>query len=124
MHALRILAMMALVAGLAATTRAEEEFKISGDPAKGEASYKMYCVACHGLTGAGDGAAAAALNPKPRALNDKAYMDSLSDQHIYTVIKDGGPAVGKSMFMTAWGAILKEDQAIHDVAAYVRTLAH
>lgn len=124
MHALRILAMMALVAGLAATTRAEEEFKISGDPAKGEASYKMYCVACHGETGAGDGAAAAALNPKPRALNDKAYMDSLSDQHIYTVIKDGGPAVGKSMFMTAWGAILKEDQAIHDVAAYVRTLAH
>ncbi|HMO04672.1 MAG TPA: cytochrome c [Kiritimatiellia bacterium] len=124
MHALRILAMMALVAGLAATTRAEEEFKISGDPAKGEASYKMYCVACHGATGAGDGAAAAALNPKPRALNDKAYMDTLSDQHIYTVIKDGGAAVGKSMFMTAWGAILKEDQAIHDVAAYVRTLAH
>lgn len=123
MHALRILAMMALVAGLAATTRAEEEFKISGDPAKGEASYKMYCVACHGATGAGDGAAAAALNPKPRALNDKAYMDTLSDKHIYTVIKDGGAAVGKSMFMTAWGAILKEDQAIHDVAAYVRTLA-
>jgi cytochrome c oxidase cbb3-type subunit 3 len=123
MHATRILAMMALVAGLAATTRAEEEFKISGDPAKGEASYKMYCVVCHGATGAGDGVGAAALNPKPRALNDKAYMDTLSDKHIYTVIKDGGAAVGKSMFMTAWGAILKEDQAIHDVAAYVRTLA-
>lgn len=124
MHVLRILAMMALVAGLAATTRAEEEFKINGDPAKGEASYKMYCVVCHGETGGGDGIGAAALNPKPRALNDPVYMDALSDKHIYTVIKDGGPAVGKSVFMAAWGAILKEDQAIHDVAAYVRTLAH
>jgi mono/diheme cytochrome c family protein len=119
----RVLAMMAMVAGLAATVQAEEEFKITGDAAKGEAPFKMYCALCHGETGAGDGIGAAALNPKPRALNDKAYMDTLSDQHIYTVIKDGGVAVGKSMFMAAFGAILKEDQAIHDVAAYVRSLA-
>jgi len=111
------------LAAVALTARAEEEFKINGDPAKGEATYKMYCVVCHGETGHGDGIGAAALNPKPRNLSEKAYMDTLSDKHIYTVIKDGGAAVGKSMFMTAWGAILKEDQAIHDVAAYVRTLA-
>lgn len=123
MKMLRVLSMVALAAGLASAARAEEEFKINGDPAKGAVTFKTYCAVCHGETGHGDGVGAAALNPKPRNLSEKAYMDTLSDKHVYTVIKDGGPAVGKSMFMTAWGAILKEDQAIHDVAAYVRSLA-
>ncbi|MGA1193751.1 MAG: c-type cytochrome [Kiritimatiellia bacterium] len=103
--------------------RAEEEFKITGDPAKGEAAYKMYCVVCHGAAGAGDGVGAAALNPKPRALNDKDYMEGLTDAHIFKVIKEGGPSVGLSPMMTAWGAVLKTDEAVHDVAAYVKTLS-
>jgi mono/diheme cytochrome c family protein len=124
MSTIRMACLFGLLAGSVMLVRAEEaEFKINGDAAKGAATFKLYCAACHGETGHGDGIAAAALTPKPRDLSEKAYMDTLSDQHIYTVIKDGGTAVGKSMFMTAWGAILKEDQAIHDVAAYVRTLA-
>lgn len=35
---------------------------------KGKASYEMNCASCHGPAGAGDGAAAAALDPKPRNL--------------------------------------------------------
>lgn len=118
-----------LIIGLAVLTgaamvRAEEAFKINGDPVKGAESYKMYCALCHGETGAGDGPGAAPLPPpKPRALNDKAYMETLSDAHIFKVIKEGGASVGKSMFMTAWGGILKTDEAVHDVAAYVRSLA-
>ncbi|HMP90761.1 MAG TPA: cytochrome c [Kiritimatiellia bacterium] len=100
-----------------------EEFEIKGNAEKGAAAYKMYCALCHGETGKGDGVGAAALNPKPRDLSDAEFQKSMSDKHLYTVIKDGGPAVGKSMFMTAWGAILKTDEAIHDVAAYVRSLA-
>lgn len=107
----------------ALSVQAEEEFKINGDAAKGAEIYKLYCAACHGETGHGDGLAAAALNPKPRNFTDKALMDTVSDKDIYTIIKDGGPAVGKSMFMTAWGAVLGDDQKIHDVAAFVRTLA-
>lgn len=103
--------------------RAEEEFKINGDPVKGEEIYKLYCAACHGATGHGDGLASAALDPKPRNFTDKALMDTITDKAMYTIIKDGGPAVGKSMFMTAWGAVLGDDQKIHDVAAYVRSLA-
>jgi len=102
---------------------AEEEFKIKGDAAKGQETYKLYCAACHGDTGHGDGLASAALDPKPRNFTDKALMDTITDKDIYTIIKDGGPAVGKSMFMTAWGAVLGDDQKIHDVAAFVRTLA-
>ncbi len=115
--------LLVCLAMLAAPLRAEEAFMITGDPAKGQGPYKMYCALCHGATGAGDGIGAAALNPKPRALNDKAYMDTLSDEHIFKVIKEGGAAVGKSALMTAWGAVLKTDEAVHDVAAYVRSLS-
>ena len=107
----------------AAAPAAEGEFKISGDPAKGAEIYKLYCVACHGATGKGDGIAAVALNPKPADHSNKEVMSKLSDKEIYTAIKDGGAAVGKSPMMTPWGPVLKEDQKIHDVAAYVRTLA-
>jgi len=44
-----------------------------GEPAKGKASYDQMCASCHGAAGKGDGAAAAALNPKPKDLSDKKY---------------------------------------------------
>ena len=93
------------------------------DIVRGETLYTEYCAACHGETGHGDGLAAAALNPKPRNLTDKAYMDTLTDEHIFKVIKEGGASVGLSAMMAPWGAILKTDEAVHDVAAYVRSLA-
>lgn len=124
MKMFRLLTVVAGLASMAFVSRAEGEFKITGDAAKGEAHFKLYCVVCHGETGHGDGVGAAALPPpKPRNLSEKAYMDTLTDEHVFKVIKEGGASVGKSMFMTAWGAILKTDEAIHDVAAYVRTLA-
>lgn len=122
MNMFRLLTVVSVLASASLVSRAEEEYKITGDAAKGETTYKTYCIVCHGETGHGDGIGAAALNPKPRNLSEKAYMDTLSDAHIFKVIKEGGASVGKSMFMTAWGALLKDDQ-INDVAAYVRTLA-
>jgi len=50
-------------------------------------------------------------------------MDTLTDEHIFKVIKEGGASVGLSAMMAPWGAILKTDEAVHDVAAYVRSLA-
>ncbi len=123
MKLFRIMSFVAVAASVSLAAHAEEEFKINGDVEKGAATFKTYCAVCHGETGHGDGVGAAALNPKPRNLSEKAYMDTLSDEHVFKVIKEGGASVGKSMFMTAWGPILKEDQAIHDVAAYVRSLA-
>jgi len=38
------------------------------------------------------------------------------------VIKTGGPSVGKSPLMAPWGGTLSDAQ-IHDVVAFVRTLA-
>lgn len=92
------------------------------DAAKGAPLYATYCSSCHGATGAGDGPVSAGLNPKPAAHTDAAYMGALSDEHIFKVTKEGGPSVGKSPLMAPWGGTLSDAQ-IHDLVAFVRTLA-
>jgi mono/diheme cytochrome c family protein len=92
------------------------------DVAAGAALYATYCASCHGPKGDGDGPVSAGLNPKPAKHSDAAYMDTLSDEHLFKVIKEGGPAVGKSPLMAPWGGTLSDAQ-IHDVVAFVRTLS-
>ncbi|MBI3091565.1 MAG: c-type cytochrome [Candidatus Tectomicrobia bacterium] len=91
------------------------------DPIKGGQHYQTYCASCHGVSGKGDGAAAAALNPKPANHADNATMSQRSDEDLFKVVKGGGPAVGKSPLMPGWGASLN-DQQIRDVVAFMRTL--
>lgn len=93
-----------------------------GDAEAGKALYAIYCATCHGPRGAGDGPLAASLDPKPAHHDDGAYMNGLSDEHLFRVIKEGGAAVSKSPMMAAWGRTLSDDQ-IRDVVAFVRTLA-
>jgi cytochrome c oxidase cbb3-type subunit 3 len=91
----------------------------AGDAAKGKESYNQICASCHGETGKGDGVAAAALDPKPRDLSDAEYVSTLSDEHLFKVIKEGGASVEKSPLMPAWGGVLSDDK-IWDVIAYLR----
>lgn len=91
----------------------------AGDSAKGKESYNQICAMCHGETGKGDGVAAASLDPKPRDLSSGEYVLTLTDEHIFKVIKEGGESVGKSNLMPAWGAVLSDDK-IWDVVAYLR----
>jgi cytochrome c oxidase cbb3-type subunit III len=93
----------------------------AADAEQGKKLYGQFCVSCHGQSGKGDGAAAAALNPKPRDHTDKELMGKMSDDDMLKVIKNGGASVGKSPLMPPWGAALKDDQ-IKDVIAYIRTL--
>ncbi len=90
-----------------------------GDPTKGKATFIEKCAPCHGQQGKGDGPAGAALNPKPRNQSDAKYMSTLTDEHIFKAIKDGGASVGKSPAMPAWGSVLSNDD-IWNVIAYVR----
>jgi len=94
-----------------------------GDAAAGAPLYATYCVSCHGPRGEGDGPASAGLNPKPAHHSDAAYMNPLTDEHLFKVIKEGGPAVGKSPLMPSWGGALSDAQ-VWDLVAFVRTLAH
>lgn len=92
------------------------------DPARGAIHYAALCASCHGPKGDGDGPIAASLDPKPARHADGAYMNALSDEHLFLVIKKGGPAVGKSVLMAPWADTLDDDQ-IRDVIAYIRSLA-
>jgi mono/diheme cytochrome c family protein len=95
---------------------------VKPDVAAGAALYATNCATCHGARGAGDGPAAAALDPKPAHHSDGAYMNALSNEHLFKVIKDGGVAVGKSPMMAPWGGMLSDAQ-IWDLVAFVRSLA-
>ncbi|ASV12666.1 MULTISPECIES: c-type cytochrome [Leptospira] len=48
------------------TTPTETASTLSPELQKGQEIFNQNCASCHGEKGAGDGAAAASLNPKPR----------------------------------------------------------
>ena len=97
--------------------------QVKGDPKAGKAKYDANCIGCHGATGKGDGAAAAALNPKPQDHTNGKVMNALSDKYLFDIIKDGGAAMKKAPFMPASNKKLT-DQEIWDVVAYIRSLAN
>jgi mono/diheme cytochrome c family protein len=49
-------------------------------------------------------------------------MNSLKDEYLFKIIKEGGAAVGKAQFMPAWATQLK-DPDIWNVIAFIRTIA-
>jgi len=85
--------------------------------ARGADIYKINCVSCHGETGAGDGAAGAALNPLPAPISHTTQM--LADNLVFYRISEGGVPFQTSM--PAWKGVMTEEQ-IWDVIAYVRAL--
>jgi mono/diheme cytochrome c family protein len=97
-----------------------ESAAVEADVKAGKADYEIYCASCHGKTGAGDGPLGQVLNPKPARHDDGAYMNPLTDDHLFKVIKFGGAAVGKSPTMAPLGL---SDQQIYNVIAFIRTLA-
>ena len=51
--------------------------------------YRNVCASCHGPEGRGDGAAAPALDPKPRNFTDKAASSATTDGVKFQVLKSG-----------------------------------
>ncbi len=93
------------------------------DPAQVAAGKTLFtnngCVACHGESGKGDGAAAAGLEVKPRNYTDKAWQKKTTDQEIKKVIKEGGAANGMSVQMAAYGNL--SDAELDQLVAYIRS---
>jgi len=87
------------------------------DLARGAALYQAQCAACHGATGAGDGALAATLEPKPIAFTDEERARSRSLMALYQVISQG--VEGTSM--PAFASLSEHDR--WSLAFHVGTLA-
>lgn len=96
----------------------EVERFTDGDAARGATLYQRYCRGCHGEDGRGG---AHTFMPHIGNLTKKDYIEFIPDGFLFTVIAEGGVAVGKSGYMPAWRGTLSE-QDIKDVIAFIRTL--
>ncbi len=72
--------------------------------------YATFCGNCHGAKGGGDGVGGIALDPKPRNFRDPIWQQNTTDDRIFSVIKNGGPAVGLSGTMAAFGAMFSDEE--------------
>src|SRR4051794_36193111 len=57
--------------------------------ADGEHVYKTSCASCHGVSGLGDGPAAASLNPKPPAIGDAGFVHDVTPAMMFRKISIG-----------------------------------
>lgn len=82
-----------------------------GWAADGKQVFLFYCAQCHGAEGLGDGPNVTKFLPvSPRDFTNAEEMNKLTDDHMRTVIKDGGPAVSKSAMMPGWADTLSDDE--------------
>jgi mono/diheme cytochrome c family protein len=85
--------------------------------------WRERCVNCHGDRGLGDGEGAKILPVRPRALTDSGWQSSVTDEHIATVIVEGGPAVNLSPLMAANPDLRTKPEVIDALVRHIRDLA-
>lgn len=65
----------------------------------GQSIYAAQCALCHGAAGAGDGAAAAALNPSPRNFTESAgWTFGRSPSALFKTVTEGSPGTTMAPF--------------------------
>lgn len=90
----------------------------AAEPRKGPEIYAERCAACHGDGGAGDGPAAAALEPRPRNFRDASFWTNRTDDQLRQIVRDGKPGT----LMSPFKDVLSPAE-IDAVVAYVRSFA-
>jgi mono/diheme cytochrome c family protein len=80
------------------------------------------CANCHGPAGHGDGPQARHLLVKPRRLSDDGWRGTVSDEHLRTVILEGGAAVGLHPVMAANPDLRDRPEVLEALVAHVRAL--
>lgn len=108
-------ALVLILACTAALTASAAE----NDAPDGEALFKRMCAGCHGNRGDGGTGHRGGFSPHVTTLADKEYMDSVPDEYLVLVIKEGGAAAGKMATMPAWEKRLS-DEEIRSIVAYIR----
>lgn len=108
-----------LAATLGATSALADEAAVK---AEADTVWQTRCTTCHGAGGKGDGAASAALTPKPRDFTLATWQAGVTDEHIEKIIAEGGQAVGLSMLMPANPDLVSKPDVIKALRAHVRSL--
>jgi mono/diheme cytochrome c family protein len=80
--------------------------------AAGRLIYTQNCIVCHGLTGKGDGPAAASLRPPPADLSQRVAGRTAAD--LWRTVTDGVPGTA----MPAWNHTLTDTER-WDVVNYL-----
>jgi mono/diheme cytochrome c family protein len=111
----------------ATTAPAAEATTAAADANAGATVYATYCATCHGAKGAGDGVAAAALNPKPANFVAGAFKYDANGNgapgdvdDIKAIVHDGAAQHGGSPMMAPWPMLSPEQ--LQAVAEYVKSL--
>ncbi len=89
--------------------------------ASAEELYRTYCTQCHGLNGTGNGINVRDMPVQPRDHTQSQKMSGMSDVRLFRAIKEGGPAVTKSVLMPPWKGVLSDDE-IHGLVKYLRVV--
>ena len=89
---------------------------------RGEVVFSANCASCHGSTGSPDpeSALVKALGIVPANFSDKLFNSREPGSDWKIVVTDGGPALGFSEMMPAFGGALSESD-IDAVLAYIKT---
>lgn len=93
----------------------------SGVGVSSHSTFQIQCAPCHGAGGRGDGWRAWLFRLQIHDFTDAAYMQTLSDDYLFQIIKQGGASMGKPG-MPSWGQELADGE-IRDLVAYIRGLA-
>jgi mono/diheme cytochrome c family protein len=100
----------------------------------GRDSFEFYCASCHGKTGKGDGAAAAALKTRPADLASLTRRNNgaFPKERVFAIVAGTGPEVAAhgSTEMPVWGPIFRGldpseprvMQRIENVVTYIEAL--
>ena len=95
--------------------------EIPGSALAGQRLFDFRCPGCHGMTGHGDGPAAASLILRaPANLTTDTLIASKDWNAVFNKIREGGKGVHGSS-MPSWGVVLSE-QETWDLVAFVATL--
>ncbi|HME10454.1 MAG TPA: c-type cytochrome [Bryobacteraceae bacterium] len=101
-------------------------------PASGKEMFNHYCASCHGISGKGDGPAAASFKKAPRDLTKLARDNGgkFPANHVAATLSLEDCCVHGSKVMPVWGPILssvshtpgEEQQRISNLVKYIETL--
>jgi len=85
--------------------------KSSGDVARGEAGYRIYCQSCHGPGGRG--------GSQGSAITDDSFLALVSDQGLRTIVITGRPELGAPDWRANVPGKPMSDQEVTDVVAWL-----